>query len=542
MSAELQLIPEVYASFKTPNAYADMRAVIERSGFVAASADQRFKVPFGRDGLEFIEDIMEFEPKVAEAELIAVASLQGIMFDTDSGEEPGKMFHEHHYRFFTDNDGNRHRVEPDQEAILEALLLEWNIVDTSDEAKDMNELTVYFNSDTTQMYINRVAELCRLQKSKSFLDREVVNKDGELMTMRDSAKAALEWIERQMDASQRGYVEYQEPFPSSHRNRYWKDGYDAMLHENGEFPNYNEPIAALVVQSLTIDALKNGADLFYDEDPRQAKVWRKLADETLEHVLEDFWMEDREYFAMALDRDPQNPNIYRQIRRPASDAAAVLRTNFIKDLPDHMQEKFIAPVVERIFSDEFYTEAGIVCSSRYYPNPFNYVRYQGEETIWTKENYDIGFGLENYGLNTLADVILDGQTNLANMSQANYEYTFVIDGKVHYDPHDRLPVSGVREVIVSQRPEGKQAWAASGSAKAKRRRVARRQKKSGEDSSGWRKELTEKVVTNIDIPPLYKTRAEAFYALPTHYAFHIDTQEYERREKRAKVHDPYIKE
>lgn len=560
MSAEAKSYSqEVRASFKTPNAYEDMRAVIDRRGFVAASADHRFKVPFGRDGLEFIEDTMEFEPEVARRELLAVASLQGSKLDPITHEEPGKIFHEHRFRYTTNEQGERVKVDPDQEAILDAVLVEWGVAASPEQAKQIDELTVYYNSDTTQMFINRVAEYCKLQGSTAFLDEIFTDKDGESRTIRDAVDGALGWIEAQMEKSPKGLVEFHAPHPASHRNNYWKDGWDSLMHEDGSFPNYEAPIASLLVNGLTYDALQNAAELFAD-DPVKATLYKEAAHELQKTILDEFWMEDKQFFAMGLDRDPATPTEYRQIKATASDAGAVLRTGILDGLPREEQLDYLEPIAERLFSEEFWTEGGIVCMSRDVPDPYEgeIVAYQRKNMIWIKENHDIARGFDRYGLYPLANRIDAAITNLQNRAQRNIEFTPTIGDEVDYDPKELLPDLNEPQVIYSSsRPEGKQAWSASASAETKRSRTIQTRLEErrrydvlyGEGAYDQlpggdvdlRKErgkldlrslaLCERILSRVGEAEVYKTKDEVIDAIPTDYSFTIDQQEAQRRQK-----------
>lgn len=562
MSAELNFSLQVYKDFKTPNAHADMREVIDRRGFVAASADHRFKVPFGRDGLELVEDTMKFEPEAARRELLAVASLQGLTYDPITHEEPGKIFHEHRFRYTTNEEGERVKVDPDQEEILDAVLVKWGIASTPEEAKGIDELTVYYNSDTTQMFINRVAEYCRMQGNTDFLDEEFTDKNGETRTIRDAVDGAMGWIDRQVAKSPKGLVEFHAPRPASHRNNYWKDGWDSLMHEDGSFPNYEAPIASLLVNGLTLDAYRNAAELVGNNTDK-AEEYRAKAQRIQQTLLQDFWLEDKQFFAMGLDRNPDNPSEYRQIRTPASDTGEVLRAGILDGLPRDEQLRYLDGIGMRLFSPEFWTEGGIVCMSRDVPDPNEgeVIPYQRDKTIWIKANHDIARGFERYGLYPWADRIDTATTNLQNRAQRNLEFTFSLGEKVDYDPKELLP-DVVTPIVLysSSRPEGKQAWGASASAEEKRIRTeqARLRERQAYDAAygqgaydalpggqvdqskermpldAQTQAMVDRVLAQTEPAQVFKTKEEVFSAIPTDYAFTIDQDEARRRQDELK--------
>ena len=149
-----------------------VRRIQDPDGFIHASIDPRYGHPFGRDAMEMIEDLIEVRPEMAERSILALATLQGTDDVVATQEKPGKMPHEQllrythernadgAYKFIKDDEGNHvyaRVLNSEQAQVLEDLALKWGIADSPGEASKLDSLTVYFNSDTTQMFVDMVA-------------------------------------------------------------------------------------------------------------------------------------------------------------------------------------------------------------------------------------------------------------------------------------------------------------------------------------------------------------------------------------------------
>lgn len=199
--------------FHPPSSLKTFKDAINPEGAINASVDLRYGHPFARDGLVAIRDTMETFPEVAEIELLYLARLQGTSDVNSTQEKPGKMMHERLHRYATNAAGKR--IVSNQAETLDAVLVEWNLVSSLEQAKTVDDLIVYFQGDSTQLYVTEVAHLCRVQQNKTFLNREFTNNSGERKTIRDSVYAAMEYLDQETALT--GFLEYYQPFPSSHR-------------------------------------------------------------------------------------------------------------------------------------------------------------------------------------------------------------------------------------------------------------------------------------------------------------------------------------
>ncbi len=532
--------------YKAPASADVIRRVQAPDGFIHASIDPRFGHPFGRDAMEMIEDLIEFRPEMADRALLALATLQGTNDVSATQERRGKMPHEHLQRYTHERnpdgtfkkleDGQYSRVyNPEQTKNLDNLSVQWGVVGSTEEASKLDSLTVYFNSDTTQMFVNMVARLCQARGNKDFLDQEINGKDGKRRTIRDSVELAMEFLDSEREKSERGYIEFYEPSPKSHRNNYWKDGYDSLLHSDGTLPNYDAPIASLVVQGLTVQAYEAASYLF-EEDEDRVVSYKQVARDIRENVLADFWVEEQEgggFFAMSLDHAENGE--YRQMAF-ASDAGAVLRTGLLDGLSEEVQRKYLEPIAKRLFSDEFWAKgAGIRSMSRDVPQCEDYIAYQRRNTVWIKEQEDIAEGLERYGLTELAEIIRTQMINTMNMTQKPVEFAVVIDdGRVVYDYDNtgkNLDITNLEVIPSASIPQGLQGWSASAMLREKYRRTRRwRGEEEIPDVSGWRKKLVMEVKSQMgDIPAPLIAKADIVKRTPESRILLDKTKGRERR-------------
>ena len=95
-------------------------------------------------------------------------------------------------------------------------------------------------------------------------------------------------------------------------NQGWKDSWDAVVHADGTLAA--GPIALSEVQAYVYLAKQRAADVFEDlGDFRTGVRLREEAAELKRRYNDAFWMEDEQYYAMALDGDK------RQVRSVTSN-------------------------------------------------------------------------------------------------------------------------------------------------------------------------------------------------------------------------------
>lgn len=206
------------------------------------------------------------------------------------------------------------------------------------------------------------------------------------LSMRDKALATLDWMDRDGDFDHDGFYEYQTRAGNvGIKNQGWKDSGQAILYEDGGM--VADPIAVSEIQGLYYAAKQAMALALaaVGEGARAADLLRQA--EVLKRRFNDrFWLEEENFFAMALDPDK------RPVKSIADNPGACLAYGIID------AEKAQA-VADRLMAPDMYSGWGIRTLSSAHPafNPFAY--HLG--SIWPFANALTGFGLKRYGFTAL---------------------------------------------------------------------------------------------------------------------------------------------
>ena len=195
------------------------------------------------------------------------------------------------------------------------------------------------------------------------------------------ADRALEWIEVYGDRDGDGFVEYQRSTDRGLFNQGWKDSGDGITFADGRIAQ--PPIALCEVQGYVYAAYLARALLAEDQgEPADAMYWRDRAARLKLAFNEQFWLPDRGWYALGLDRDK------RPIDSLASNMGHCLWTGIVDD------DKAEA-VAERLLSPEMFTGWGVrtLASSMAAYNPMSY--HNG--SVWPHDNGLIVGGLMRYG-------------------------------------------------------------------------------------------------------------------------------------------------
>ncbi|HEY0697044.1 MAG TPA: glycogen debranching N-terminal domain-containing protein [Micromonospora sp.] len=317
-----------------------------------------FMTLFGRDSIFTSLQALPFVPSLAATTLRVLALRQGSRFDDFREEEPGRILHEMRYGELTAFDESPH--------------------------------SPYFGSaDATPLFVILLDEYERWSG------------DGELVRwLEPAARAALDWIDQHADLMGNGYVSYQRRNTvNGLENQCWKDSRDGICYHDGRLPGF--PRATCELQGYAYDAKVRAARLAAEfwNDPMFADRLRHEADELKQRFNRDFWVEDRQYFALALDGDGS------QVDARSSNMGHLLWSGIV-------EEAKAEAVVRHLFSTEMFSGWGIRTlaqgEGRY--NPIGY--HTG--TVWPFDNSFIAWGLRRYGYGAeaarLAAGILDAAT------------------------------------------------------------------------------------------------------------------------------------
>lgn len=218
-----------------------------------------FSTPFGRDAVITSLQTLWLQPRLAAGVLAFLASHQAHEVSAFRDAEPGKIMHE---------------TRKGEMAAVEELPFG----------------RYYGGVDTTPLFL--------------VLATAYLRRTGDLGLIRSiwpALCAAMRWIEHNM-AAHGGLLSYARAQASGLANQGWKDSHDAVFHADGSTPS--GPIALVEVQGYCFQAFQGMAALgdALDHGP-EARRWAEAADELARRVEAAYWLDDLQFYAMALDGD-----------------------------------------------------------------------------------------------------------------------------------------------------------------------------------------------------------------------------------------------
>jgi glycogen debranching enzyme len=318
-----------------------------------------FMTMFGRDSIFTSLQALPFTPELAATTLRELGIRQGASIDDFRDEDPGRILHEMRYGEMTAFEERPHSP-------------------------------YYGAADATPLYVVLLDEYERWTG-----DRKLV-RDYEY-----EARAALRWIDDYADLQGNGYVWYKRRNEETGlENQCWKDSWDSISFRDGTLPGF--PRATCELQGYAYDAKVRGARLareIWKDDELAEELTREAAD-LKRRFNRDFWVEDGEYFALALDPDG------RQVDTLASNNGHLLWSGIV----DKSKAKAVARhlVGSRLFSG-WGVRTLAEGEGRY--NPIGY--HNG--TVWPFDNSFVAWGLRRYGFKQEA-----AQIALGNLEAAEF--------------------------------------------------------------------------------------------------------------------------
>ena len=261
---------------------------------VAAGAPW-FMTLFGRDSLITAWMALLVDPELALGTLQTLARFQGREVRPYNEEEPGRILHEMRFG--------------------EASSL------------SLGGGTIYYGTaDATPLFVMLLGELRRWGLAREAVDELLPHADR-----------AIEWIEQFGDRDGDGYVEYQRTSDRGLRNQGWKDSNDAIRFADGRLAD--PPIALAEVQGYTYGAYLARAFFAAEQgDAARSSELRARAAALKAAFNRDFWLEDKGWLAMGLDRDKK------PIDALASNMGHCLWTGILDaDKADAVARKLLSP-------------------------------------------------------------------------------------------------------------------------------------------------------------------------------------------------------
>lgn len=347
----------------------ELKKLKDRKGFLKAGFPH-FKRLFGRDSLISAWQLLEKNPGIAKATLEILSQLQGKIINDEKEEEPGKIIHE------TDLKKNWH-------------------------PQGYFPFPYYGSVDSTPLFLILFSFYWQKTKDEKFLNLHWEN-----------ILRAITWIEEYGDKDKDLFLEYQRKNPNGLFHQGWKDSFFNHL-------NIEPPVAIVEVQGYQYLALKEISKITRQKNNFDlANKLNERAEKLKEQFNKKFWMEDKQYFCLALNGKKE------QRKAITSNPGHLLFTGIVA-------EDKIKPLVERIFKEDLFTEYGIRTHSQLEPDfdPFKY--HLG--SIWPHDNWIIAQGLKKLGYEKeyqkIKNAILKAYKELGFLP----EYYIVKQGKITID-------------------------------------------------------------------------------------------------------------
>jgi glycogen debranching enzyme len=314
-----------------------------------------FSTLFGRDSLITASQCLMLNPQIAKETLKLLATHQGKTDDEWREEEPGKILHELRL-------GEMARCQ------------------------EIPHTPYYGTVDATPLWLMLYAEYYAWTHDQETLEQLWPN-----------ALMAMEWIDRNI--KEVGYLSY---FLKSKRglvNQGWKDSGDCIVNRKGE-------LASGAIALCEVQAYVYAAKIRLAEIARMKKrldlsdLWQEEARNLKIRFNRDFWMEDQDFCALALDGDGN------KVDSITSNPGHCLHLGIFTP------EKAYS-VAERLRGPDMFNGWGIRTLSSLSPayNPMGY--HIG--SVWPHDNSLIAMGLRSLGLIDQALEIFEGLFDMTSL-------------------------------------------------------------------------------------------------------------------------------
>ncbi len=393
-----------------------------------------YEVVFGRDSLRVAVELLDIYPELARSTTLRLAQLQGVGYNTEREEEPGRIVHE--ARDFDDVRGQQ---------ISQQLGWGW---------------PYYGSVDATPEFIRTLTAYCRLsEENYKFLSTTYTDRKGVKRDIAYALDMAVSWIEQRLQQNREGLLEYKTILPLGIENQVWKDSPDSYHHSDGTIANHRQGIASIEVQVTTYDALIDAAQLYEDSygDTTRAAALLKKADMLRDTILDVFWTEDKGgYFVLGTDRD--DDGVLRQLRIRTSNMGHVLHSRLLEgDDPEVIRKR--QATVDQLLSPTLLNISGIRTLAN------DEVRFRAgayhNGSVWLWDTHHIARGLRRHGYVQAANELDRRMLHVVETTKIFPEY---VRGGDFYLPEINNWMITVwdktmrRELCVEQPPQEVQAW------------------------------------------------------------------------------------
>ena len=318
-----------------------------------------FSTLFGRDSIITASQTLMLNSKIAKETLILLAEYQGQTDNIWREEEPGKILHELRL-------GEMARCQ------------------------EIPHTPYYGTVDATPLWLMLYAEYYSWTHDQETLE-----------ALWPNALAAMGWIDRQLQET--GYLSYARKSKGGLINQGWKDSGDCIVNRKGELAI--GPISLCEVQAYVYSAKNRLAEIAkIQQRPDLEELWQTEARQLRAKFNQDFWLEDQDFCALALDGEGK------PVDSISSNPGHCLNLGIFTSAKAYS-------VAERLRAADMFNGWGIRTLSSLSPayNPMGY--HTG--SVWPHDNSMIAMGLRSLGLIDQSLELFQGLFNMT--SQQPYQ-------------------------------------------------------------------------------------------------------------------------
>ena len=335
-----------------------MRVPEVADGHLLAAGTPWFMTVFGRDTIVSSLQTLLLGPELAAGTLRVLAATQATADDPERDAEPGKIIHE---------------LRRGKAALA------WTD-------------RYYGTVDATPLFLVLLSEVWRWTDDPALP-----------LELEAAARRALAWIDGPADRDGDGFVEYERRSSHGIRNQTWKDSEDSLAFHDGTLAL--PPIAPMEVQGYVYDAKLRTAEIareIWRDDALAEKLENDAAD-LRRRFDETFWLEDRGFYALGLDREK------RRVDSLTSNLGHLLWSGIV---PEHRRDA----IADLLMADALWSGWGVrtMAAGEGAYNPLVY----HDGTVWPHDNSLVAWGLAQSGRPNDAARILEAMVEAA----AHFDY------------------------------------------------------------------------------------------------------------------------